>query len=394
MKQPSPHPRHFNLNLFSLISLGIGSIVGAGIFALLGQVILTAGNWTYYSFIASGIIAMLCGYSYAKLAAVYPDSGGLTDYFKHAFPQKWISGGLSLLYVITSAISICMLAKSFGIYMEHLLPVSVDFWAVAIIGVLAAINMAGAGDVGRTETIIVVAKVGILLALILAAFYQFTPPSIAREVAPTAKGFLGSIGITFFAYAGFGVLTNAGRDIKNPTKTVPISIYATLLIVMALYISLAFVVMNFIPEKELYHNIDTAMTIAAKEILGTWGYGLIYLAAILAFISGINATFFSIYRIAQSLGTQHVLPHIYTKSFWRKGSWGNLLSTLLIVIATVAFDFASIVNLASGAYLVSYLGIFVANWVLREKTKPSAILVVGGFVLMVAVFIGFVASLL
>ncbi len=389
MKQP----RHFNLNLFSLISLGIGSIVGAGIFALLGQVILTAGSLTYYSFIASGVIAMLCGYSYAKLAAVYPDSGGLTDYFKHAFPQKWISGGLSLLYVITSAISICMLAKSFGIYMEHLLPFHVDLWAVAIIVILAAINMAGAGDVGRTETVIVVAKVGILLVLILAAFYQFTPPSVAREVIPSTKDFLGSVGITFFAYAGFGVLTNAGRDIAHPTKTVPIAIYATLLIVMALYISLAFVVMNFIPEKELYHNIDTAMTIAAKDILGTWGYGLIYLAAILAFISGINATFFSIYRIAQSLGTQRVLPQIYTKTFWRKGTWGNLLSTILIVIATVAFDFSSIVNLASGAYLVSYLGIFVANWVLREKTKPSAILVIGGFVLMVSVFIGFVVSL-
>ncbi len=383
-----------NLNLFSLISLGIGSIVGAGIFALLGQVILMAGSATYYSFIVSGLIAMLCGYSYAKLSAVYPDSGGLTDYFKHAFPQKWISGGLSLLYVITSAISICMLAKSFGIYMEHLLSFHANVWAVAIIVILAAINMAGAGDVGKTETIIVVAKVGILLALIFAAFYQFTPPSATREIIPTTKSFLGSIGITFFAYAGFGVLTNAGKDIAHPTKTVPISIYATLLIVMALYISLAFVVMNFIPEKELYHNIDTAMTIAAKNLLGSWGYGLIYLAAILAFISGINATFFSIYRIAQSLGTQRVLPHIYTKPFWRKGSWGNLLSTALIIIATVAFDFSSIVNLASGAYLVSYLGIFVANWVLREKTKPSAILVVGGFVLMVAVFIGFVASLL
>ena len=110
-----------DLSLLNVVSLGLGSIIGAGIFALLGQVILLAGHLTYFSFIIAGICAILSGYSYAKLAGRYPQSGGLTDYFHIAFKTKFVSGGLSLIYMIASAVSIAMLAKSFGIYATELL---------------------------------------------------------------------------------------------------------------------------------------------------------------------------------------------------------------------------------------------------------------------------------
>ena len=86
-----------DLNLLNVISLGLGSIIGAGIFALLGQVILLAGTKTYLAFIIAGIAAIFSGYSYAKLAGRYPQSGGLTDYFHIAFSTKFVSGGLSLV---------------------------------------------------------------------------------------------------------------------------------------------------------------------------------------------------------------------------------------------------------------------------------------------------------
>ena len=101
-----------NLNLLNVISLGLGSIIGAGIFALLGQVILLAGHQTYLTFIIAGVAAVFSGYSYAKLAGRYPQSGGLTDYFHIAFKTKFVSGSLSLIYMIASAISIAMLSKS------------------------------------------------------------------------------------------------------------------------------------------------------------------------------------------------------------------------------------------------------------------------------------------
>ena len=119
-----------------------------------------------------------------------------------------------------------------------------------------------------------------------------------------------------------------------------------------------------------------------------------FLAAVLAFVSGINATFFSIFRISRSLGEQKVLPAIYERKFWRQGTWGNFTTTALIIAATVAFDFSSIVNLSSAAYLVSYLGIFAADWRLRKETESSPAVILAGMTLMILILVAFIVSIL
>ena len=159
------------------------------------------------------------------------------------------------------------------------------------------------------------------------------------------------------------MITNAASDVADPQKTIPRAIYITLFLVMSLYCGLAFVVLNFIPGSELYGNPDTAVATAAKRLLGSGGQAVMYLTAVIAFISGISATFFSIFRITRSLAHQHILPAFYMHTFWRHGTFGNLLTTVLIMLATVFFDFTSIVNLSSAAFLVSYLGVFAAAMV-------------------------------
>lgn len=390
--------KKFDMGLLSIVALGIGSIVGAGIFALLGQVVMQAGDKTYYAFVIAGIAALFSGYSYSKLAGKYPDSGGLTDYFKIAFKSKVISGFLSFVYYFTSAVSICMMAKSFGIYanelVQKLTPAEVtNIAAVTLILSLAFLNMMGSADVGRAEILLVGIKMFILLSIIVMALIKFDLLSDKSSIQPTALSFMGSVGITFFAYAGYGVITNAAADVANPRRTITLGIYLTILIVILMYIGLAFVVLNYIPAAELEANADTAVAIAAQKLFGTWGYGLIYFAAFIAFISGISATFFSIFRISQSLGEQGILPKFYYERFWGKASYGNVLSTFLILLATIYFDFTSIVNLASAAYLVSYLAIFVANWVLRKETKSSPFMILFGTLLMLVILIAFLISI-
>ena len=168
--------KKYGLNLISVTALGIGSVVGAGIFALLGQVIMMAGDQTYYAFIIAGVAALFSGYSYSRLAAAYPDSGGLTDYFHIAFKKRWVVGTFSLIYMMTSAVSICMMAKSFGIYAVKLFPhvqdtnFFINAAACFLIVGLAALNMQRSKDVGNTEIVMVSIKMGILLSLIIAAF--------------------------------------------------------------------------------------------------------------------------------------------------------------------------------------------------------------------------------
>ncbi len=388
------------MNLPAVVSLGIGSIVGAGIFALLGQVILLAGSRTYYAFIIAGIAAMFSGYSYARLAGRYHNAGGLSEYFHLAFPQKWISGTLTIIYMLTSAISISMMAKSFGIYATHFfhgIPATafyINCFAVGLIAAMVFLNMLGASDVGKSETLLVTVKVLILVALIAAAFIHPELKLSTTPLHPNNMDFLRSIGVTFFAYAGYGVITNASADVPNPQKTMSEGINITLLAVMALYIGLAYVVLNYTPAVELTDNADTAVAGVARKLMGTIGYGAVYIAAVIAFITGINATFFSIFRINRSLAEQNILPNIYIRRLWRFGTWGNLLTAALIILATICFDFSSIVNISSAAFLVSYLGIFAANWTLRRQTSTPAFMIIIGSLLMLFILIAFIVSLM
>lgn len=387
-----------DMSFINVLAIGIGSIVGAGIFALLGQVILISGNLTYASFLIAGAAAMFSGYSYAKLSAKYPVSGGLTDFFHIAFKNRWLSGGLTILYMLTSAISISMMAKSFGIYAARLFPHSthplliINTAAVLLIVSMAFLNMLGAQDSSRTETLLVALKLIILLVLAGTAFFVFHEPAQSLP-QPSAKSFWGGIGVTFFAFAGYGVITNAAGDVKNPQRTIPLAIYATLLIVAALYCSLAFVVLNFVELHELLAHPNTAVATAAHKLLGPVGFGLIYLTIFIAYATGVNATYFSIFRISHALSDDKELPAFYREKFWRFGTKGNLLTTALIVAATLLFDFSAIVNLSSGAFLVCYLAVFIASWLLRHEIKASKLIIGIGFLLMLFIFSAFLYNI-
>ena len=152
-------------------------------------------------------------------------------------------------------------------------------------------------------------------------------------------------------------------------------------------------VLNYTPLNALQNNAETAVATVAEKLLGGFGYNGLYLAAVLAFISGINATFFSIFRISQALGKFKILPSIYTRTFWHNGTIGNAFTTFLIILSVIFLDFSSIVNLSSGAFLLSYMGIFMANWKLKNETDSSTAVIIIGLMLMLMIFIGFIISL-
>lgn len=384
------------MGLWPVVSLGIGSIVGAGIFALLGQVLRLAGNYTYLSFAVSGTIAMFCGYAYIKLAAAYPQAGGITDYFHHAFPSKFASGTLSMIYVFTTLISAGTLAKSFGFYVVSLFPdtpyLTVNLCAAVLLVGLGILNMLKAQDVGSAEAWLVAFKLAILALLIAAGLYKFDHYTPAFTTAPGTDEFFQSIGLTFFAFAGFGVITNAAAYVEDPAKTIRAAMFLTLLTVMMLYIGLAFVIMNYMSIEQFDADVNVSVAVVAKKLLGAPGSLLIYAAAIMAFITGISASFFSVFRVTKSLAQQKILPAFYKRTLWLNGTYGNALSLILLTLFTVFFGFNDIVNLSSMAYLICYLGVFAAAWILREQTKAKVVPLFIGFTAMAAILVGFVSS--
>lgn len=388
--------KRFQLGLWQVVSLGIGSIVGAGIFALLGQVLQETGSWTYLSFFISGIIALFCGYAYVRLAGAFPNMGGITDYFHHAFKSKWAAGSLSLIYVFTTLISAGTMAKSFGFYMTSLLPdiswLTANVWAAGLIVLLGVFNMMQAKEVGNMEAFLVAFKIGILTLLILAGFARFHEYTPAFVSNPSIASFFRSVGLTFFAFAGFGVITNATAYVKDPQHTIRRAMFLTIFIVMALYIGLAFVILNYISAAVFEKNVNVAVAVVAEKLLGNIGSFLIYAAAIMAFVTGISASFFAVFRITKSLAEQGILPGFYKRKMIGRGTFGNGLTVGLLTLVTVLFGFDDIVNLSSAAYLVSYLGIFTACFILRKQTHAKILPLFLGAGAMAVLLIGFIYS--
>jgi amino acid transporter len=394
----TPHKQ--SMNVWSVSALGIGSMVGAGIFALLGQAALMAGKDVYLSFLIGGVTALLSGYSYARLAARFPTSGGIMDYFNRAFPSRIASGALSIIYLVTLIVTVAMIAKTFGAYANRLLlgdaspHVFTDVFGSAIVILLVALNMTGSAAVGRAEVALVAIKLTILVVLMLAGLPGVQPQMLTGGVGVGPATLLASVGLTFFAYAGFGMMANAAGDVTRPEKTIPRAIFLAIGVVIVLYVGLSIVVLGNVSASDLARFADTAVAEAARPVLGHMGFVIVSIGALLATASAINATLFSAQQISKGLAGARQLPEVFGRKSWGEGTQGMVWAAVAILAMVNLLDLGAIANIAGANFLISYLAVFVAHWRLRREAGGSSALIGCGFALMTVVLVAFVASLL
>ncbi|WDC13691.1 APC family permease [Escherichia albertii] len=387
------------LGLWNVVSIGIGAMVGAGIFALLGQAALLMETSTWVAFAFGGIVAMFSGYAYARLGARYPSNGGIIDFFRRGLGNGIFSLALSLLYLMTLAVSIAMVARAFGAYAvqflhegsqdEHL----VLLYALAIIALMTLFNSLSNHAVGRLEVILVAIKMMILLLLIVAGVWSLQPAHISLSPAPSSGAFFSCIGITFLAYAGFGMMANAADKVNDPAVIMPRAFLVAIGITSLLYIALALVLLNDVSALELEKYADTAVAQAASPLLGHIGYVIVVIGALLATASAINANLFAVFNIMDNMGSERELPKVLNKSLWRQSTWGNIIVVALIMLMTAALNLGSLASVASATFLICYLAVFVVAIRLRHDIHASLSILVIGMLVMLLVIIGFIYSL-
>jgi amino acid transporter len=383
-----------SMTVWSVTAMGIGAMVGAGIFALLGQVALLAGEETYVAFILAGVVALLSGYSFAKLGVRYPDAGGLSTFFDKGFGIGRVSGSLSLIYLLTLAVSVALLAKAFGSYAAPLLgggtnQLWIDVFASGITLVLLLLNIAGAKLVGKTEVVLVGIKLLILATLMVAGGIGMTQHARGDHLHPGLTAIAGSVGFTFLAYAGFGMMSNAAASVPKPQTTIPRAIYLAIAIVMLLYVGLGVVVLGNVTPAGLAQHPNTAVADAATPVLGHAGYLLLSAGALLATASGINAYLFGSLKISKAMAAAKQLPKLFSQTFWKKGSRGYLLGAAAVLVAVNTLDLTAIATVASATFLIVYLAVHVAHWRLIKETKGSRALVAAGMITMGMLLVAF-----
>lgn len=200
--------------------IGVGSMVGAGIFALLGAAGAVAGSAVWVSFLVAGAIAGLQGYSFAKLGSVYPSGGGMLTYLSKGFGEGHLTGITSWLFYVTAAIITAMVASSFGGYASSVLtdndPTWAKVFAVVIVVLMTALNVVGSTAVAKVQSIIVKVVLTILTLFAVVTLLNLDPTLLAPSGYPGVREIIASVALTFFAFLGFGVITFTPKT--SPTR--------------------------------------------------------------------------------------------------------------------------------------------------------------------------------
>ena len=249
------------ISMWGAVALGVGSMVGAGVFALMGEAAVIAGSAVWLSFLIAGIIALLTGHSFAQLGVRYPSRGGVVEYLVKAYGPGRFSGGCSILFYIAQLIGMAMISLAFGKFASKLIGIegSLIPWdkvlATALILLLSALMLTGSKLVGKLQKLIVIANLTVLsiFALALSTFGQADHLSV--ETFPAASPFLGSLALTFFAFTGFAVVSNTAEDMENPARDLPRAMYTTIGIVIVLYVGLALAVVWLLAEPRRTHRV-------------------------------------------------------------------------------------------------------------------------------------------
>jgi amino acid transporter len=377
--QPESTAKTKKISLLGVVFIGIGSMVGAGIFALFGEAGAIAGAAVWVSFLIGGIIALLQGYSFAKLGARYPSAGGMLDWIVRGYGKGLFTGGIVMLGYFSVIIVTAMVAVSFGNYATELfLPDGapaywVKIFAAGIVIFLTFLNSIGAEAVTKAQTAIVTIVLVVLSGFAIAMLVNMNPSLLAPANYPPMSKILASVALTFFAYLGFGVISFSGGDIENPKKNMPRAMYIAIGFTLLLYVALAIGVFGTLTVDEVIANADTALAVAAMPIFGAAGYTMISIAALFATTGAINSQLYASIGATYTMAKDGQLPPRFglKRRRGKGGTQGLVISALLIIALALLFDVSAIASIGSAVALAIYVLITIAHLRMTGETKAS-----------------------
>ena len=369
--------------------MGIGGMIGGGIFSVLGMAVDITGRAAPLAFVVGSLVALAGGYSYVKLALGFRNDGASFTYLEKAFPHRPNVAGIAGWTVIVGYVgTLALYAFTFGAYGAHLLGSS-DSNAVRMVlsaGILLffmVVNLRGARTSGVTEDLIVFTKI-ILLGLFTVAGLAFIKqdhlfPVFEKGVSSV---FIGGASI-FVAFEGFQLITNAVMETKNPDRNVPRGIYGSIVITSLIYIGVSLVAVGNLTPAELTAAEEYALAVAAKPALGNAGAVLVDLAALLATSSAINATAFGASRMMAEMAIERRMPNAFSFRNRTAVPWvAVVVLTGLALGFTVLGSLETIAMFSSMTFLLVSVGVSVANYRLRSQTGSQPWLVLTGLGLM------------
>jgi len=289
------------------------------------------------------------------------------------------------MFYFAQLIALAAVAKSFGEYGARLFGYSsvfaINSFALGIIAFFTIINLIGAYLVAKSENIIVIIKLSVLVIFTIIAFFTIKPEYLSIKEMPPIINIFFAIGLTFFAYQGFSVITNTIEDMENPKKTMLKSMILSILIVAVLYVSVSIAVMGNLPLDEIIKAKDYALALAAKPVLGVFGFKIMAVTALIATASAINATLYAATQISYDLAKNGELPKEYEYNVFNSTE-GLLISVAIIIPIVLFFNLTQITTVAALSVLIIQGIVHLGHLKLYHKTEANKYLVFLAFLSM------------
>jgi amino acid transporter len=365
--------------------LGIGAMVGAGIFALLGEAGAVAGAAVWLSFLLAGIVAALLGYNVVKLGVRYPSSGGLIAYLLQGFGNGRLVGIASWLGYFAAIVIVCsMVAVAFGSYATSLF-VGDDaaggwdnVFTSGIVLAMAAINLIGTGLVDRAQSLIVFLLLAVFAVFIAVTIVDIDLDLLAFSGYPGFSDIVASIALTFFAYLGFSVITFSVGDLREPARDLPRAMFLALAVTTATYVLISVGVFGTLTVDEVVGYGETAIAEAARPALGDAGFTIMAVAALLATASSVLATLYASSGLTAMLAEVGQFPPFFGRGSPLGTHAGMLITAAIVLVVSNLVDLSAIASVGSACSLLIFLLVGVAGYRLRSVTGARGSIVLLG----------------
>jgi amino acid transporter/nucleotide-binding universal stress UspA family protein len=381
------------MSLMDVTMIGVGAMIGAGIFVLTGIAAGVAGPALILVFLLNGVVTLFAASAYAELGSAFHDAGGGYLWVKTGLrePQGFLSGWMSWF---AHAVACSLYALGFGAYFHMVLPMigvtlpdmpfmGIEKWlAVGVVVLFAYINYRGASETGKAGNIVTIGKI-----LILAVFIGFGVVITLRRpdwhaafsdfFARGYGGLFAAMGLTFIAFEGYEIIAQCSEEVRNPKRNVPKAVFLSLLIVVPIYLLVAFAALGAVrPEgmaswQFLALKKETALVDAARSFF-TGGGVMLLIGGLLSTLSALNATIYSSSRVSFAMGRDRNLPAWFGKIHPKRKTphWAILASSVVITLMAVALPIEDVASAADIMFLLLFVQVLMVVIALR-KQRPD-----------------------
>jgi amino acid transporter len=372
---PQPPAKKY-LTVREAAFIGVGAMVGAGIFALLGAAGAVAGAAVWLSFLIAGVVAGLQGYSFAKLGARYPSAAGLLEYVAKGFGNGHFTGITAWLTYSANAIVTAMVAVSFGSYASEMFTGGNAAWiktfAAFIILLMTAVNIVGSQLVANAQTVIVYVVLSILTLFAVVTLVNMHPSLLAPSGYPPVRDIISSVALTFFAFLGFGIITFTAKDLARPSHQLPRAMFLAIGIATVIYLAIALGVFGTLTAEKVVSSGGTALAVAAEPALGRAGYWLMSVTALFATAGATNAGLYPAPGLSERLVETGQFPPLMARKFGGRVPAGLLAEAAACLFLAVVFRLEAIASIGSVVALLIFTLITAAHFRVRAQTGASA----------------------